>query len=182
MERIRDHFPEENIPEGRTGRKPVPTRQILEAPLLRRRRLIRLQNRVDRRNQRPELRLLRLLRALISRRRREPAHLVDRVPAQPEHPRCFPPALTLNKSELPDRGIGFNGVPPRLTLPNQKRSAYPLAGFCSAMQQHPAAAPVADYSTAVYTRISGTIIAPSGRLVRLSICRSICRLQLKKCL
>jgi hypothetical protein len=29
--RIRHHSPEENISEGRAGRKPVPTRQILEA-------------------------------------------------------------------------------------------------------------------------------------------------------
>ncbi len=32
-ERIRRHFPEENIPEGRAGRKPVPARRILEAVL-----------------------------------------------------------------------------------------------------------------------------------------------------
>jgi len=32
-ERIREHFPEENIPEGRPGRKPVPTRQVLEGVL-----------------------------------------------------------------------------------------------------------------------------------------------------
>jgi len=32
-ERIRDHFPEENIPDGRSGRKPIPTRQVLEAVL-----------------------------------------------------------------------------------------------------------------------------------------------------
>jgi transposase len=32
-ERIRDHFPEEHIPDGRAGRKPVPTRQVLEAAL-----------------------------------------------------------------------------------------------------------------------------------------------------
>jgi len=30
---IREHFPEENIPEGRPGRKPVPTRAVLEAVL-----------------------------------------------------------------------------------------------------------------------------------------------------
>ena len=30
---IRDHFPEEHIPDGRPGRKPVPTRQVLEAVL-----------------------------------------------------------------------------------------------------------------------------------------------------
>src|SRR5262252_5746873 len=32
-ERIRHHFPEENISEGRAGRKPVPSRKILEAAL-----------------------------------------------------------------------------------------------------------------------------------------------------
>ncbi|HKZ20446.1 MAG TPA: transposase, partial [Acidimicrobiia bacterium] len=32
-ERIRDHFPEENIPDGRPGRKPVSTRKVLEAVL-----------------------------------------------------------------------------------------------------------------------------------------------------
>src|SRR5215471_17446114 len=32
-ERIRDHFPEENIPDGRAGRKPTATRQVLEAVL-----------------------------------------------------------------------------------------------------------------------------------------------------
>jgi transposase len=32
-ERIREHFPEEHIPEGRPGRKPIPTRKVLEAVL-----------------------------------------------------------------------------------------------------------------------------------------------------
>ena len=32
-ERIRDHFPEEHIVDGRPGRKPVPTRRVLEAVL-----------------------------------------------------------------------------------------------------------------------------------------------------
>lgn len=32
-ERIREHFPEENIPSNRAGRKPVPTRKVLEAVL-----------------------------------------------------------------------------------------------------------------------------------------------------
>ena len=27
-ERIREHFPEENIPDGRPGRKPIPTRRV----------------------------------------------------------------------------------------------------------------------------------------------------------
>ena len=32
-ERIRKHFPEEHIPDGRSGRKPIPTRHVLEAVL-----------------------------------------------------------------------------------------------------------------------------------------------------
>lgn len=32
-ERIREHFPEEHIPESRPGRKPVPARDVLEAAL-----------------------------------------------------------------------------------------------------------------------------------------------------
>src|SRR5208283_1242542 len=32
-ELIREHFPEENIPDGRPGRKPVPTRSVLNAVL-----------------------------------------------------------------------------------------------------------------------------------------------------
>lgn len=32
-DRIREHFPEENYPEGRPGRKPVPARLVLEAVL-----------------------------------------------------------------------------------------------------------------------------------------------------
>ena len=32
-ERIRDHFPEEHIPDGRPGRRPIPTRHVLEAVL-----------------------------------------------------------------------------------------------------------------------------------------------------
>ena len=32
-ERIRNHFPEENIPEGRAGRKPISTRDVLEGVL-----------------------------------------------------------------------------------------------------------------------------------------------------
>lgn len=32
-ERIREHFPEEHIADGRVGRKPVPARAVLEAVL-----------------------------------------------------------------------------------------------------------------------------------------------------
>jgi transposase len=32
-QRIREHFPEENVPDSRPGRKPIPTRRVLEAVL-----------------------------------------------------------------------------------------------------------------------------------------------------
>ena len=32
-ERIRNHFPEEHMPDGRPGRKPIPTRRVFEAVL-----------------------------------------------------------------------------------------------------------------------------------------------------
>ncbi len=32
-DRIRNHFPEENIPAGRASRKSIPTRRVLEAVL-----------------------------------------------------------------------------------------------------------------------------------------------------
>jgi len=32
-ERIREHFPEESIPESRPGRKPIPARSVLDAVL-----------------------------------------------------------------------------------------------------------------------------------------------------
>jgi hypothetical protein len=32
-ERIRNHFPEEHILDGRPGRKPIPTRRVFEAVL-----------------------------------------------------------------------------------------------------------------------------------------------------
>jgi hypothetical protein len=32
-DRIKGHFPEENVPESRPGRKPVPTPRVLEAVL-----------------------------------------------------------------------------------------------------------------------------------------------------
>ena len=37
-ERVRKHFPEEHIPDGRARRRPIPTRHVLEAVLGSRRR------------------------------------------------------------------------------------------------------------------------------------------------
>jgi hypothetical protein len=59
-------------------------------PLFGRRRLVSLQDRIDHWNQRPELRPLRSLGPHIAGRRRIPAHLGDRIPAQSENPRRLP--------------------------------------------------------------------------------------------
>lgn len=32
-ERIREHFPEENLPDDRPGRKPIPSRRVLDGVL-----------------------------------------------------------------------------------------------------------------------------------------------------
>jgi hypothetical protein len=50
------------------------------------------------------------------------------------------------------------------------KSVYPLAGFCSAMQQHFAAASVADYSTAADNIVSMTMkIATKDKRRRMSL-------------
>jgi hypothetical protein len=69
--------------------------------LLRRRRHVRRQDRIDDRDQRPQLRLARRLRPHITRWRREPAHLRNRVAAQIENTRRFATALTRS----PDRRV-----------------------------------------------------------------------------
>jgi hypothetical protein len=106
--------------------KPVLGRKALENPLrrvtlFRWRRHIRRQNRINHRDQRPQLRLARRLRSHITRRRRKPAHLRNRVPAQTENTRRFTTALTLNKNELLDRGINLHGIHPQPTPPSSER-------------------------------------------------------------
>ena len=80
--------------------------QPLENPLgrvtlLYRRIAIRLQDRVDHRQQRPKLRLLGRLRARVPRRQREPAHLQHRLAVQSEDPGRF--AAAVPSVRLPDR-------------------------------------------------------------------------------
>jgi len=82
-------------------------------PLLGRRRPVGLQDRVDHRDQRSELRPPRLLGAHIARRRRKPAHLGDRVPAQTKCPRRFPSAFSFNENKLPNRCVNLHGEHPR---------------------------------------------------------------------
>jgi len=97
-------------------------------PLLHRRIAIRLQDRVDHRQQWPQLRLLGRLRARVPRRQREPAHLQHRLTAQSEDPGSLPATVPLDEHEMPNGGVDLHDEHPR----PPKRGAYPLVGFCSA--------------------------------------------------
>jgi len=65
---------------------------LRRVPLLHRPRPIGLHDRVDHRQQRPQLGLRHRHRPRIARRQREPAHLQHRLAAQPENPRRLTPA------------------------------------------------------------------------------------------
>ena len=112
-------------------------------PLLRRRRLVGLEDRVDHRNQRSELRLFRLLGPHVARRRRKAAHLGDRLSAQSENPRRLAPALSLDENKPSNRCISLHRKHPRppFRIKIRKRSASQVAGFYSATQPQNAAAP-----------------------------------------
>src|SRR5262245_33244333 len=97
--------------------EPVFVAQPLEdplrgVPLLHRTRAIRLQDRVDHREQRAKLRLRHRPRARIARRQREPAHLQHCLAAQPEYPGRLTTAVALDKNERPDGSIDFHGKHP----------------------------------------------------------------------
>jgi hypothetical protein len=93
-------------------------------PLLHRRRKVRLQDRVDHRQQRTQLRLCRRRLAGITRRQRKPAHLANRLTAQPKNPGGLSPAA-------PKTNNLTNG---RILLrPHQHKVDAPMAWFVTAM-------------------------------------------------
>jgi len=92
-------------------------------PLLGRRRLVRLQDRIDDGQQGPELRLPGWLRPHIPRRCRIPAHPSDRIPAQPEKAGGLSAALAFNEYKLPNRRVLLHGIHPRQSLRIGKGSA-----------------------------------------------------------
>ena len=98
-------------------------------PLLHRRRPVPLQNRIDHRQQRPQLRLRHRLRPRVARRQREPAHLQHRLAAQAKHPRRLTATVAIDEHETPNRGIHFHTKHPR---PPPKGATYPLACFYAA--------------------------------------------------
>lgn len=85
---------------------------LRRVPLLRWRRPVGLEDRVNLRQKRPQLRLRHRLGSRVAGRKREPAHLRNRLPAQPEDPGRLTPAVALDKNEMPNGGVDFHGKHP----------------------------------------------------------------------
>jgi len=81
-------------------------------PLLHRASPVRLQDPVNHRQQGTQLRLRHRLGARIARRQREPAHLQNRLAAQPENTGRLTTAVAFNKNKMPHGGIDFHGKHP----------------------------------------------------------------------
>src|SRR4029453_1002801 len=148
LSRLRARQPHVVFYDRIAARKAVFDPQPLEnplcrMPLLRRRRLICLEDRVDDRKGRPALRLFRVFGPHAAGRRRRAAHLDNRLPAQSEAPRRLPPALPLNKNKPSNRCVGLHCKHPRppFRIKIRKGSAPKVAGFYSATQPQNAAAP-----------------------------------------
>ena len=119
--------------------------------LLGRTRPVFLQDRVDDRDQSPELGLLRRLRPHITRRRRVAAHLRHRVPAQPEHPSRLSAAVTFQENKPPDRRVRLHDKHPQ-AFPRSDQGRPPITGrVLRRPPPHHAAAPVADFVSAAHT-------------------------------
>jgi len=117
-------------------------------PLLGRRCPIRFQDCIDHRSERAQLRLRHRLRSRVAGRQREPAHLRDRLAAQAKNPDRLPLAVALDEYEMPDGGVDFHSKHSRPL--SQRKTALPLAGFCSGAAD-PIRRFVAYFLTALHT-------------------------------
>src|ERR1700720_4311917 len=105
------------ITAGKSVFEPQPFENPLRGvPLLRRCRLVGLQNRVDYRYEQSELWPLRSLGSHIAGRRRIAAHLGNRIPAQSENPRRLAPALPFDEDKPPNRCVNLHREHPRPSL------------------------------------------------------------------
>ena len=98
--------------------------------LLGRSHLVALQDRVDHRDQRPELRPLRRPGSNIARRCRISAHLGDRIPAEPKHPSRFSPAVPFVENKPPNRRVNlhnehFRPLPPKSKFEKDQPQSWP---------------------------------------------------------
>src|SRR5580704_15066089 len=105
------------ITAGKTVFEPQPFENPLRGvPLLRRCRLVGLQDRVDDRYEQSKLRPLRRLGSHIAGRRRIAAHLGNRVSAQSENPRRLAPALPFDEDKPSNRCVNLHREHPRPSL------------------------------------------------------------------
>jgi hypothetical protein len=123
---------------------------LCRMPLLRRGRVIAIQNGVNHAKKRSDLRTIDRFGPHIAGRRRIPAHLRNAVPADPQLPRYLAPALALQQHKLPNGRVYLHAIHPRTVLPAYtKRTILPVAGFYAALQRHNGAAPLALFATAL---------------------------------
>jgi hypothetical protein len=158
------------ITAGKTVFEPQPFENSLRRmPLLRRRRLIGLQDRIDDRKERSELRPLRSLGSHITGRRRIAAHLGNRVPAQSENPRRLAPALPFDKDKPSNRCVNLHRKHPRPSLfesdfakvrPRKWPGLTPPRATASCRRS------VAYYCSAAYTTDVFLIGPKHGQLIR----------------
>src|ERR1700732_2536701 len=112
----------DRIAAGKAVFDPQPSKNPLRrVPLLRWRRLICLEDRIDDWNERAKLRPLSFLPAQVAGRRRTATHLGDRLPAQSENPCRLPPALPFNKNKPSNRRVSLHCTHPRPPFPIKLR-------------------------------------------------------------
>src|SRR3984893_15525374 len=144
------------ITAGKTVFEPQPFENPLRGvPLLRRCRLVGLQNRVDDRYEQSELRPLRSLGSHIAGRRRIAAHLGNRSPAQPENPRRLAPALPFDEDKPSNRCVNLHREYPRPPLfESDFEKVWPrkCPGFTPPRATALCRRSVAYYCTAAYRR------------------------------
>ena len=101
------------IVTGKAVLVPQPFKDALgRVPLLHRRCQSCVQDHIDHRQQRTQLRLRHQLRARVARRHGEPAHLANRLTAQAKYPRRFSKAVPFDQHKTSDGSIDFHGKPP----------------------------------------------------------------------
>ena len=104
--------------DGVAAAKPMLIAKPLKDPLgrvslLQRCRPISLQSGIDDGDMRSQLRLLRRLAPRVPGRHRKPAHLQNRLAAQPEDPGGLSATLAFHENEVPNGGVDLHGKHPR---------------------------------------------------------------------
>ena len=151
------------ITAGKTVFEPQPFENPLRGvPLLRRCRLVGLQDRVDDRYEQSELRPLRRLGSHITGRRRIAAHLGNRVSAQSENPRRLAPALPFDEDKPSNRCVNLHREHPRPSLFEsdfEKVRPRKWPGFTPPRATALCRRSVAYYCTAAYRQVRASEIA-----------------------